>query len=358
MNKLDLYVIKDGKKLRCGITTGSCATAASKASTQGIITGEIPKYIEIDTPSGIKLKLEVRNRELTDEFAVCSVQKDSGDDPDSTDGIEIFAKVNLRDDSDIKITGGEGVGTITRAGFWGEVGEAAINSVPRETIEKEARNVTQRGLDIEIFVPKGEEVAKKTYNSNIGIVGGISIIGTKGIVEPMSEDAFKKSIYIEIDSIRSDGEKSIIFYLGNHGEKVYNEFKRDAHTPGVKISNFIGDSLSYAQNAGFTSVKLIGHIGKLCKLSLGAFNTHSKICDMRIESFIYYLALRGAPIDVVEKVGNCITSEEALRVLIDEEYEFIIEDMVKGAEFRIKRYLKDEDFDIEVLMYSMELGIL
>lgn len=358
MNKLDLYVIKDGKKLRCGITTGSCATAASKASTVGIITGEIPEYIEIDTPAGIKLNLEVENRELTNDYAICSITKDSGDDPDSTDGIEIFARVNLRDDEEVVIDGGEGVGTITRAGFWGEMGQAAINPVPRKTIYSEVRSVTDRGLDIEIFVPKGEEIAKKTYNSNIGIIGGISIIGTKGIVEPMSEEAFKKSIYIEIDSIRSGGDKDIVFYLGNHGEKVYNEMENKAKTKGVKISNFIGDSLSYAYNAGFRSIKLVGHIGKLCKLSLGAFNTHSKICDMRIESFVYYLALRGAPMEVIEEINRCITSEEALKVLVDKGYRCVIEDMVVGSEFRIKRYLKDQDFDIEVIMYSMELGIL
>ena len=358
MNELDLYVIKDGKKLRCGITTGSCATAASKASTIGLITGEIPKYIEIDTPAGIVLNLEVSNRELTSDYAICSITKDSGDDPDSTDGIEIFSRVSLREDKEVRIDGGIGVGTITRAGFWGEVGQAAINPVPRKTILTEVKKVTDRGLDIEIFVPKGEEIAKKTYNSNIGIIGGISIIGTKGIVEPMSEDAFKKSIYIEIDSIRDQGDRDIIFFLGNHGEKVYNEMKNEAETKGVKISNFIGDSLSYAYNAGFESIKLVGHIGKLCKLSLGAFNTHSKICDMRIESFVYYLALRQAPIEVIQQINECITSEEAVKVLVNTDYMCIIGDMVSGSEFRIKRYLKDKDFDIEVIMYSMDLGIL
>ena len=115
MNELDLYVIKDGKKLRCGITTGSCATAASKASTIGLITGEIPKYIEIDTPAGIVLNLEVSNRELTSDYAICSITKDSGDDPDSTDGIEIFSRVSLREDKEVRIDGGIGVGTITPA---------------------------------------------------------------------------------------------------------------------------------------------------------------------------------------------------------------------------------------------------
>ena len=356
MKQLDLYVIKDGKKLRCGYTTGSCATAASKASTVGIITGIIPNFIEIDTPAGIVLNLKVENKELTDDYAVCSITKDSGDDPDSTDGMEIFSKVSLREDDKLVIKGGKGVGTITRDGFWGKSGEAAINPVPRKTIEKEVRDVTDCGIDVEIFVPKGEEIAKKTYNSNIGIIDGISIIGTKGIVEPMSEEAFKKSIYIEIDSIKNRGKTDIVLYLGNHGEKIYNEMKNDAD--GVKISNFIGDSISYCYNNGFKSVVLVGHIGKLCKLSLGAFNTHSKICDLRIESFVYYLAMRQAPISVIEKVNQCITSEEALNVIIDSGYKCIIKDMIDGSESRIKRYVKDENFDIKVVMYSMDLGIL
>ena len=356
MKQLDLYVIKDGKKLRCGYTTGSCATAASKASTIGITSGVIPDFIEIDTPAGIVLNLEVENKELTDDYAICSITKDSGDDPDSTDGIEIFSKVSLREDSEVVIEGGKGIGTITRDGFWGKSGEAAINPVPRKTIEKEVRTVTDIGLNIEISVPKGEEIAKKTYNSNIGIVDGISIIGTKGIVEPMSEEAFKKSIYIEIDSIKNRGKTDIVLYLGNHGEKIYNEMKNDAD--GVKISNFIGDSISYCYNNGFKSVVLVGHIGKLCKLSLGAFNTHSKICDLRIESFVYYLAMRQANMNVIEKVNQCITSEEALNVIIDSGYKCIIKDMIDGSESRIRRYVKDEHFDIKVVMYSMDLGIL
>lgn len=356
MKPLDLYVIKDGKKLRCGYTTGSCATAASKASAVGIITGIIPDLIEIDTPAGITLNLEVENKELTHDYAICSITKDSGDDPDSTDGIEIFSKVSLRDDSEVVIKGGNGVGTITRDGFWGKSGEAAINPVPRKTIEKEVKNVTDKGVNIEIFVPKGEEIAKKTYNSNIGIINGISIIGTKGIVEPMSEEAFKKSIYIEIDSIKNRGKTDIVLYLGNHGEKVYNDMKNDID--GVKISNFIGDSISYCYNNGFKSVVLVGHIGKLCKLSMGVFNTHSKICDMRIESFVYYLAMRQAPMHVIDEVNLCITSEEALKVIIDSGYKCILKDMVDGSEVRIKRYVKDEDFDIKVVMYSMDLGIL
>ena len=165
MSELDLYVIKDGKKLRCGYTTGSCATAAAKACAIGLITGKIPSYIEIDTPAGIKLNLKVENLTITSEYTSCCIVKDAGDDPDSTDGIEIFAKVSKRQDDNIVITGGQGIGIITRDGFWGKKGESAINPVPRKMITEEVRKVTEEGLDIEIYAPLGEEIGKKTYNS-------------------------------------------------------------------------------------------------------------------------------------------------------------------------------------------------
>ena len=319
MSELDLYVIKDGKKLRCGYTTGSCATGAAKACTIGIVTGKIPEYVEIDTPAGIKLNLKVENPTITSEYTSCCIIKDAGDDPDSTDGIEIFAKVSKREDEKIVITGGQGIGTITRDGFWGKKGERAINPVPRKMITEEVEKVTDKGLNIEIYAPMGKEIGKKTFNSNIGIEGGISIIGTKGIVEPMSEEAFKKSIYIEIDSVKNNGENEIILYLGNYGEKIYSEINKGVS--GVKISNFIGDSLLYCYNNGFKKITLVGHIGKLCKLSIGGFNTHSKICDMRIESFIYYLSLLNAPHEIVMEINECLTSEEALKVIIENNYE-------------------------------------
>ena len=356
MSKLDLYVIKEGKKLRCGYTTGSSATGAAKACTVGLLTGAIPEYIEIDTPAGIRLKLKVDKPTITEDFVSCCIVKDAGDDPDATDGIEIFAKVSKRDDEEIVITGGEGVGTITRDGFWGKKGESAINPVPRKMIKEEVSKITNTGVNIEIYVPMGETIGKKTFNSNIGIEGGISIIGTKGIVEPMSEEAFKKSIYIEIDSIRNNEEDEIVLYLGNHGEKVYSEMNEKVS--GVKIANFIGESILYCYNKGFKKITLVGHIGKLCKLSIGAFNAHSKICDMRIESFIYYLSLLNAPHEMIMKINSCLTSEEALKIIIENDYMKVIKDMVNGCEYRIKRYLKDEGFDIKVVMYSMDYGIL
>lgn len=353
---LDLYVIKDGKNLRCGYTTGSCATAAAKAAAIMLKTKEIIKYVEIDTPANIKLKLEVYNPIITDEYATCSIVKDAGDDPDNTDGIEIFAKVSKRMDGKVIIDGGEGIGRIKRKGLFGEIGQAAINPVPRQTIEEEVRSVSESGYDVIIYAPAGEIIGKKTFNSYIGIEGGISIIGTKGIVYPMSEDALLKTIYLEVDMLLGQyGDEHIVLVPGNYGEKISESI--GINKPRSKISNYIGDSLLYIYNKGFKSTTLIGHIGKFSKLSIGVFNTHSKVCDGRMEAFIYYLALMGAPIELLEEVKNAITAEEGLNICIEAGYGQVVRHMEKGAEDRIRKYLKDEDYNVKVIIYSMERGV-
>ena len=354
--KLDMYVIKDGKELRCGYTTGSCATGAAKAAVTMLETGKIVNYIEIDTPAGVRLKLEINNQKIHRNKASCSVVKDGGDDPDVTDGMEIFAKVEKRDDNKILIDGGIGIGRIMRKGLFGKIGEAAINPVPRQMIEKEIKGISNQGYNVIIYAPEGEKISEKTYNKNIGIQGGISFIGTKGIVYPMSEEALIKTIYMEVDAIEdSYGKDNIILVPGNYGEKLVETL--DLQGGVVKISNFIGDSILYIYSKGFKSITLVGHIGKFAKLSIGVFNTHSKVCDGRMEAFVYYLALRGAPKSLLEKVNNAITAEEGLDICIDAGFGDIVKDMEKGAELRIKKYLKDENYKVKVIMYSMERGI-
>lgn len=350
----ELYVIKEGKKLKCGYTTGSCAAAAAKASAK-LLKGERAFFIEIDTPAQIKLKLEVKNQYIDGEWVHSTIIKDGGDDPDVTDGMEICAKVRKRNDGQVFIDGGEGIGRICRKGLFGEVGDAAINPVPRSMIEKEIKEISNCGYDVVIYAPMGKEIAKKTYNTNIGIEGGISIIGTKGIVYPMSEDALIKTIYLEVDTVGENiGKENIILVPGNYGEKIADALNLQGGK--VKISNYIGDSLLYVYNNKFKAITLVGHIGKFSKLSIGIFNTHSRVCDGRIEAFIYYLALRCAPIDIIEKVKAAMTAEEALNICIDNGYDEIVYDMERGCEEKIKVYLKDEHYPVKVIIYSMERG--
>ena len=350
------YVVKDGQKLRCGYTTGSCAAAAARAAAQLLHTGLIPERIEIDTPAGTPLSLTVQNAVLREDRASCCIIKDAGDDPDVTHGMAICAEVRRRGDGQIVIEGGKGIGRITRPGFWGPVGAAAINPVPRRMIRSEVQKVAAHGWDVLISAPAGESIAPKTFNARLGIVGGISIIGTTGLVEPMSDDALRKTIYLAIDRIRDDGADEILLFLGNYGQQKAHELM--ITIAGVKISNFIGDALSYCAQAGFRRVILLGHIGKLSKLALGAFNTHSRICDVRIEAFVYYLALAGAPTALLQRVNACKNSEEALKLMFDNDYHQIIAAMRQGCVQRIKRYLRDQDIRIEVLFYSMEYGLL
>lgn len=354
MNGEEMYVIKEGKRLRCGYTTGSCAAGAAKAAAILLEKKEVT-FVEIDTPANIRLKLEVKNPQIDGEWASCCIIKDAGDDPDVTDGMDICAKVRKRKDKEIIIDGGKGIGRIKRKGLFGDIGSAAINPVPREMIEKEIREVSDFGYDVIVYAPMGEKIAKKTYNKNIGVEGGLSIIGTKGIVYPMSEDALIKTIYLEADTVvEEQGKDNIILVPGNYGEKIANSLNfKDGK---VKISNYIGDSILYMYNSGFKSMTLVGHIGKFAKLSIGVFNTHSKVCDGRMEAFIYYLALRGADMKVIEKINNAITAEEALNICIEEGYSEVIYDMERGCENRIKKYLKDENYPVRVIIYSMERG--
>lgn len=353
---LDLYIIKNGENLRCGYTTGSCAAAAAKAAVKMLESSEKLDYIEIDTPAKVPLKLEVIKANISKDEASCGIIKDAGDDPDVTDGIEIFARVKKNNKGVNSIDGGIGVGRVTSKSLFGNLGEAAINKVPREMIDSEIKSISKNTYDVIIYVPMGEKIAKKTFNKNIGIEGGISIIGTKGIVYPMSDDALLKTIYMEVDMIaKLEGKEEILLVPGNYGEKLGQEIYPGV--PMVKISNFIGESLLYIYNKGFKSIKILGHIGKLSKLSIGVFNTHSKSSDTRMEAFVYYLALMGAPLEFMEKIDKLLTAEEALNICMDNGYEQIKRDMEKGAEIRVKRYIKDDDFKVKVLTYSMERGV-
>lgn len=353
---LDKYITQDGKRLRLGYTTGSAATGAAKAAAIMLETGREIEFVEIETPAMIDLELEVLDIEIGEGFVSCGIVKDAGDDPDSTDGMKIYARVSKREDGEIVIDGGEGIGRITKKGLFGKIGEAAINPVPRQMIEKELRELSSSGHNVLIYAPEGVEVGKKTFNENIGIEGGISIIGTKGIVYPMSNDALIKTIELELDSIYEEhGNVRILFVLGNHGESLIKE--KGVDLPTVKVSNFIGEAFSYAYYKGFRDFLLVGHIGKLSKLSIGIFNTHNRTADTRLEAFIYYMAMRGFSYEKFLDVSRLTTAEQAAEYLFDHGLEYIIGDMTKGSEERIRTYLKDKDVKVQVLIYTMNRGL-
>lgn len=316
----DHFIEKDGKRLRFGFTTGTCAAAAAKAASILLLSGTAPETIPIHTPKGIDLDLPVLEPAQGCGFASCAIRKDSGDDPDVTDGVLVYAKVLFSDRPGIAVDGGEGVGRVTKPGLKQAIGEAAINPVPREMIRGAVEEIAEefecaRGLSVVISIPGGVELAEKTFNPRLGIAGGISILGTSGIVEPMSEDALKDSIELEIGQRKALGETLLILTPGNYGADFLKDVYGVADDRIVKCSNYIGDALLAAIGAGFSEVLLAGHIGKFVKLSGGIFNTHSKLGDHRAELTAAAAKAAGADEDTQKAMFDCVTTDEMLRIL-------------------------------------------
>ena len=311
------------KLLRCGYTTGTCAAAASKAATAMLFSKEIMSSISITTPNQTDLVIDVLNPQFSDNAASCSIEKDSGDDPDITNGILVSSKVTLCPDSpDIIIEGGKGVGKVTKPGLDQAVGMSAINSVPRKMIKDSLNELAKEynytgGFHVVISVPKGEEIAKKTFNPELGIVDGISILGTTGIVEPMSAKALADSLRLEISVISAEGNDSILIFLGNFGKKFTEEDLNLLTKPGVMCSNLIDVALDSSVEYGFKNILLIGHIGKFVKLGIGMFNTHSHNGDGRIETLLSCALEAGASLEILKEIQKCVTTNAVLDILYE-----------------------------------------
>lgn len=360
---MEEYVYIDGKKYKRGYTTGSCAAGAAKAATYMILTKETLETVNIDTPKGIPLNLNVENVDINNVFAQCSIQKDGGDDIDATHKMHIYAKAELIDSNEIIIDGGIGIGRVTKKGLGIEIGKAAINKTPISMIQSEVRKVIgdAKGVKITIFAPEGETIAKKTFNPRLGIVGGISIIGTTGIVEPMSDEGWKKSLSIELEMKKAQGMDKIILVPGNHGEMFIKESLGIDSKYIVRTSNFIGYMLKEAQRIGFKKILMAGHLGKYVKIAGGIFNTHSKVADARNEILIANLALMNAPFELINKVNECLTTEEFIEILEDDEYKKykeIYNILCEKCKKRIDIYMNDDEIDIEVMIFSMEKKLL
>ncbi|QAT60390.1 cobalamin biosynthesis protein CbiD [Acidilutibacter cellobiosedens] len=355
---LEKYIIKDGKKLRYGYTTGSCAAGAAKAAAEMLFFQRTVDNIEIDTPKGWKLNLKVEEPSFDSDKAVCCIVKDGGDDPDITNGLKIYARIAKNSEGKINITGGIGIGVVTKPGLSVPVGEYAINPVPREMITKEVRKVIpdKEGVDVKIYAPEGVEAAKKTFNGKLGIEGGISIIGTSGIVEPMSEEALKSSLELELSMLKEQGVKRIIFSPGNYGRDFGIDYGLDEKLI-VKISNYVGFMIDKAVEYNMEEVLFIGHIGKLVKVAAGIFNTHSKIADGRLETLAANCALLGASQELVKKIMESNTTEEAVDYIsadnMDKVFDFIAQKISKKCEERSYGRIK-----FGTLIFSLNHGML
>jgi cobalt-precorrin-5B (C1)-methyltransferase len=318
----DYYQNSPTKLLRRGYTTGSCAAAAAKGALIMLLEQKHIWEIEITTPTGVVLKLRLEDCQYNPEDASCCIIKDGGDDPDITHGAKIYARVKLRAEG-VKIVGGLGVGKVTKPGLAIPVGEPAINPVPRNMIMSAVREVLPpgQGAEIVIEVPEGKYLAQKTLNPDLGIVDGISILGTTGIVEPMSEEAFKTSLVQCLKVAQAENKKNIAFTPGKIGQKFASEKYGVGQSNIIQTSNFIGFMLEEAVNHGIEEVLLIGHIGKLAKIAAGTFNTHNRIADARRETLAVHAALQGASLSIIEAIMEAITAEAAVQIIKDNQLE-------------------------------------
>jgi cobalt-precorrin-5B (C1)-methyltransferase len=351
-----------GKAYRKGYTTGSCATAAAKVAALMVMRQQVIHQVSIVTPSGVTLNLNVENASLESTQAVAAIRKDGGDDVDATHGMLIYAQVVVTDGREIEITGGDGVGVVTRKGVGLPVGVSAINKTPRHTIEQEVRDVIgpNKGAVVTIFAPEGKERAQRTYNARLGIEEGISIIGTTGIVTPMSEESWKRSLAIELEQKRALGNEKIILVPGNHGERFVQQQLHIEQDIVVTMSNFVGYMLQEANRLGFRKVLLVGHIGKLIKLAAGVFHTHSHIADARMETLVTHLALLNAPHELLHQVYHCLTTEEVLELIEQNGYQPVYTDIAQQIERRVEGMLKyaKHRFQCDVVLFNYDQCVL
>ena len=358
--KLTAY--RGGKALRRGWTTGSCAAAASQAAAVLLLTGIAPPEIHLHTPGGITFCLPVEDAHMSGSAAVCTVRKDAGDDPDITNGVRITASVR-RIEKGVAIEGGAGVGRITRPGLAMPVGEAAINPGPRQQITDAVHRAAEQngydgGFSVTISVEDGEALAAQTYNGHLGIVGGISILGTSGIVEPMSEKALVDTIRLELDSLYAQGQRIAFLCPGNYGA----DFARDTLgldlERAVKCSNFIGEAFDHAAYRGYPEILLVGHAGKLVKMAAGVMNTHSSVADARQEIFTAHAALCGAPRETLEGLMAAISVDACVELLDEVNLrQPVLSRIGREMETRIALRMKGQA-RVEFIMFTGKDGVL
>lgn len=353
---MEKFAVVGGKALRRGYTTGSCATATATAAAEMLLSGKQITDVTILLPSGDKVAFEIDDIVIAKEFVSCSTIKDGGDDPDATHGAKIFAKVSIAD-KDITIKGGKGVGTVTAKGLQIPPGEPAINPMPRKMIRENVTRVTEqhkytKGLEVEISVPEGEEIAKKTFNPRMGILGGISILGTTGVVEPMSEKALVDTFKSVIDQQYVQDPEHILISPGNYGKDFCRDYLNLDIEKSVQISNFVGECLDYIKYKGFKKILFVGHTGKLIKLAAGIMNTHSAYADARMEIIGIYSALSGAGTETLNQIMNCVTTDDAFDLIKDKPYyEEVKERLLDRVMYHLNYRLKEE-VEIEVVMYT------
>lgn len=353
--------------LRYGWTTGSCAAAAAKAAAQMLFSGEEIRQVRLMTPKGIELYLDVEDVTRMPDMVQCAVRKYSGDDPDVTDGLLVYANVEKGDEEAsgfrVILDGGAGVGRVTKPGLEQQTGQAAINKVPRRMIMEEVERICRAHgycgeVKVLVSIPEGEETAKKTFNPRLGIMGGLSVLGTSGIVEPMSEKALTDTIYLEMKMLRESGYSCCYAVPGNYGMDFLTEQLGIDPELAVKCGNYVGETIDDAKLLGMKGLLLIGHVGKFIKLAAGVMNTHSGTADCRMEVFASHAAMAGADAAVVKEIMSCLNTTETVKILKDRG---LLEDVMKTVMERVTFYLRQRagaGLETGAVIFSGGEGIL
>lgn len=360
---LDYYVRSGQRLLRCGYTTGTCAALAAAGAARLLLTGRPPETLRLVTPKGVAVEVEPAEWAAEHGTACCAVYKDGGDDADITTGHLVVAAVT-KTASGITIDGGKGVGRVTKPGLDQPVGAAAINHVPRRMIGQAVQAVCEDagyegGLSVVISVPDGEELARRTFNPMLGIEGGISILGTSGIVEPMSIQAIVDTIAVEMHQAAVSGARDILLTPGNYGLDFLKETALiPENIPCVKFSNFVGEALDIAVSEGFQTALLVGHIGKLVKLAGGVMNTHSKWADCRMELFCAHAAVCGGTTALCRRLMEAATTDACI-ALLDEAglRESVLESLLAAIQRHLDHRAGDT-MQVGAVMFSNEYGFL
>lgn len=381
---MEEYVIKNQKKLRLGITTGTCSAAAAQAAAMQLLLGVENHAVTLRTPKGMTVSVPVYLLESDSRKASYKVVKDSGDDPDVTNGTDVcvtveYVKQRVREQTDgsrdrscaftsesfpyLTLDGGIGIGRVMKGGLEQAVGQAAINRVPRQMIFAAVADVCEKAnvcepLHITVWMPEGETLAKRTFNPKLGIEGGLSVLGTSGILEPMSEQAIVATIETEIRQLHAVGEEKVLVTPGNYGQAYASEYLGLDLAKSVKSSNYIGDTIDLAISYGMKDFLLVGNIGKLVKLAAGIFNTHSKVADGRGEIFAVHAAMAGAEAKVVQEIYDCINTDRMLDVVEREGLrEAVMQSILAAIEKHVAGRIGDA-MRFGVIVFSEKYGYL
>ncbi|MBD0380695.1 cobalt-precorrin-5B (C(1))-methyltransferase [Paenibacillus sedimenti] len=354
-----------GKPLRHGYTTGSCATAGAKAALLALIEQAPQAQVAIRIPIGDTVAFTLHSCAYTQLWGEAAVIKDGGDDPDATHGAEIVVRVSWRAEPGVGIDGGIGVGRVTKPGLPVEIGQAAINPVPRKMIRETVQEVLDRyeiehGVDVLVSVPAGEEIAKKTLNGRLGIIGGISILGTRGIVVPFSTAAYKASVAQAIRVAVQCGCDHIVLSTGGRtetfGMSLYPGLPEEAF---IEMGDFVGFALTQCQRQGIRKVTLVGMMGKFSKVAQGVMMVHSKSAPVDFE-FLAQVAIEAEASDtLVEEIRGANTAAQVGDLMaaggLMRYFERLCERCCESGLQEVER----DGFDfIETVMISMKAELL